>query len=217
VVVADEVVLAVGRPYVAGRHPVATSVLESVVTLAALHTSGPSAAREVLLAPVRVKPSPPRLAGGPALGAREEVLERNVQERGARLGEHGIALAKLPVDVDAAAAAARDPRRESQLAVDEHRSPEADEDPCRHGREVVPGGEEPAGLVKCGGNESSMHDPGAGLMPFAEAESRVVPSEPCRLGEREMKPVGVVPAPPARGVVVRRYVYRSPPRSKCAR
>jgi hypothetical protein len=62
-----------------------------------------------------------------------------------------------------------------------------------------------------------VHDPRPGLMALTELEGRLVAREPLGLREREMNPFGVVPAPPAGRIMVRGYLYRSPPRSKCAR
>src|ERR671925_6558 len=76
-----------------------------------------------------VKSPPPRFACGAALRGGEEVLERNVEERAARLGEDvcAPAVADLGVDVDPPAAAAGQPGGQRELVVDRHRAPVADE------------------------------------------------------------------------------------------
>ena len=164
-----------------------------------------------------MKPSPPGLAGGAALGAGKEVLERHVQEGAARFGEHLAVEAEPAVDVDSPAAALRHPGGEVELAVDQHRPAVAHEDPGRHRRKAVPGGEEAAGLVQCGTDESTVDDSGPSLVALAERERRLVALDPLRGGSGKMDPVRVfLPATPARGVMVRRDLYLRPPRSKWA-
>src|SRR5207244_5068561 len=106
-----------------------------------------------------LEPPAPRLAGGASLRRGEEVLERDVDERGARLGKRRVAVEELAPDADAAPAARLDPRADEQLRVDRNRMAIADEDPRRHGREAIPGGEESAGLVEEGGDEPTVDDP----------------------------------------------------------
>jgi len=140
-----------------------------------------------------------------------------VQEGPARLGEDLALEAEIAVDVDAPPAALGHPRANLQVAVDEHGPPVADEDPRGHAREPVPRGEEPAGLVKSGADEPAVDDPRPSLMPLAEGEGRVVTlySLNRRAGKADAVRV-LLPATPARGVMVRRDLYRRPPRSKCA-
>ena len=57
-----------------------------------------------------MKSLPPSFAGGPPFRAREEVLERHMQEGAASLGEDLPVESEVAVDVDAASAALRDPR-----------------------------------------------------------------------------------------------------------
>ena len=64
-----------------------------------------------------MKSPPPGLPGSPPFGAREEVLERHVQEGPARLGEDLALEAEIAVDVDAPAAALGHPRGNLQVAV----------------------------------------------------------------------------------------------------
>jgi hypothetical protein len=145
------------------------------------------------------------------------MLQRDVQEGGARLGQNLLAIAELAVDADAPPAAVRDPRGHRQCLVDEHRAPEADEDPCGHRREAVPGGEEAAGFVQRGADDPAVDDPRRGLASFGERERRLVALDPLRARKRKMDAVRIVPATPARLVVMRRNaLYRKPPRSKCA-
>jgi hypothetical protein len=168
-----------------------------------------------VLFPVGVKSAAPRAAGGPALGAREEVLERDVQEGSPRLGEELVAVAKVAVDVDSAASAVGHPGGESELTVDERGPAVADEDPRGHRRETVPGGEEAAGLVEGRPDEPAVHDPRPGLVALAEGEGGLVALDPLPRRQRKVDAVRILlPATPARGVVVRRNLYRRPPRSK---
>ena len=164
-----------------------------------------------------MKSPPPALPGGTALGAREEVLERHVQEGAARLGEDIPLEAEPAVDMDAPAAAFRHPGRDLQRAVDQDRAPVADEDSRGHAREAVPGRQEPAGLVESSADEPAVHDSGPGLMTRAEGEGRFVAVDPLLRRPREVDAVRVLlPATPACGVMVRRDLYRRPPRSKWA-
>jgi hypothetical protein len=145
------------------------------------------------------------------------VLERDVEEGSAGLGEELSAVVELPLHVDAPPAAVRDSGRDGQVAVDERRLPVADEHPSRHCREAVPGGEQPARFVERRSDEPSVDNPGAGLVPFGEGKGRLVALQPLLCGQRQVDAVGIGTATPARGVMVRRYpFYRRPPRSKCA-
>lgn len=164
-----------------------------------------------------MKSTAPGLAGGASLRARQKVLERHVQEGPARLGEHLAFEAQTAVDMDAPAAALRHPRGDLELAVDEHRPPVAHEDPCRHGRKPVPGGEQAAGLVERCPDEPAVDDSRPGLVALAEAEGRFVAFDPLLGRPREVDAVRVLlPATPTGGVMVRRDVYLRPPRSKWA-
>lgn len=140
-----------------------------------------------------------------------------MQEGAARLGEHFALEAEVAVDVDAPAAAFGHPGGNRDLAVDEHGPAVADEDPRGHAREAVPCGEEPAGLVQSGADETAVDDPGGGLVALAEGKRRLVAFDPLLRRPREMDAVRVVAATPTRRVVVRRNaVQRRPPRSKWA-
>ncbi len=164
-----------------------------------------------------MKSPPPGFAGGPSFRAREEVLERHVQESAAGLGEDLPVQAEVTVDVDAPPAALGHPRGDAEITVDEHGPAVADEDPGRHGREAVPRGEKAAGLVQRGADEASVHDSRRGLMALAEGEPRLVAVDSLLSGEREVDAVRVVATAPTRRVVVRRdSAQRRPPRSKWA-
>ena len=164
-----------------------------------------------------MKLAPPRLAGGAAFRAREEVLERHVQEGTARLGEDLALAAQGAVDVDPPPAALRHPRCDLELAVDKDGTAVADEDPCSDGRKAVPRGEQPAGLVQGGSDETAVDDSRTSLVALAEREGRLVALDAFFDGAGKMDPLRVFAAPPTRRIVVRRYpVYRRPPRSKCA-
>ena len=109
-----------------------------------------------------------------ALRRRQEVVERDVQERPACLGEDLVAVTELGIDVDPPPAAVRHPGGERELVVDEDRPPVAHEDPRRHGREAVPRGQEPAGLVEGRGDQAAVDDAGPGLVVVAEGDGRLV-------------------------------------------
>src|SRR5207253_9477490 len=64
----------------------------------------------------------PRLGRSLALRRLEEVLEGHVQEGGARLGEHLVAVADLRRDPEAPSALARQLGLDEQLRVDVHRA-----------------------------------------------------------------------------------------------
>jgi hypothetical protein len=164
-----------------------------------------------------VKSAPPRLAGGAALRAREEVLERHMQKGTARLCEDLAFAAQGAIDMDSPPAALRHPRCDLELAVDEDRTAVADEDPRGDGRKAVPRGEKPAGLVQGGSDETAVDDSRTGLVALAEGEGRLVALDAFFDRAGKMDPLRVFAAPPTRRIVVRRYpVYRRPPRSKCA-
>jgi hypothetical protein len=141
-----------------------------------------------------------------------------MQEGGARFGQDLGALTELAVDVDPPPTTVRHPGCERQGAVDEDRAPVAYEDPRRHGGEAVPRREQPARLVERGADESSVHDPGPGLVTLAEREGRLVALDSLLGRARKVEAVpALVPAAPARRIVVRgNLLYRRPPRSKWA-
>lgn len=164
-----------------------------------------------------MKPAPPGLAGRSSFRAREEVLERHVQEGAASLGEDLAVQAEVAVDVDPPPAALGHPRGDLEIAVDEHGLAIADEDPGGHRRETVPCGEEPAGLVQRGADEAPVDDSRPGLVALAEGEGRLVAVDSLLSREREVDAVRVVATAPTRRVVVRRdSAQRRPPRSKWA-
>ena len=145
------------------------------------------------------------------------MLERHVQEGAAGFGEDLAVQAEVAVDVDAPPAALGHPRSDRELAVDQHGSAVADEDPGGHGREAVPRGEESARFVQRSADEASMDDARRGLVTLAEGEPCVVPLDPFSRRAGEMDAVRVVATAPTRRVVVRRNsAQRRPPRSKCA-
>jgi hypothetical protein len=149
------------------------------------------------------------------------MLERNVEERRAGLGEHLRLVAEVRVDVDPPAARPCDPGRQYELALDRDGLPVADEDARGHGREAIPGGEQPARFVERGADETPVDDARTGLVPLAERDRRVVALDTLFKREGKLDALGVVAASPAGGIVMRRNtrarVYLSPPRSKCAR
>ena len=164
-----------------------------------------------------MKSPPPGRAGRPSFRAREEVLERHVQESAASLGEDLAVQTEVAVDVDPPPAALGHPRGDAEIAVDEHGPAVADEDPDGHGREAVPRGEEAAGFIQRGADEASVDDSRRGLMALAEGERRLVAVDSLLRGEREVDAVRVVATAPTRRVVVRRdSAQRRPPRSKWA-
>jgi len=164
-----------------------------------------------------VKSPPPGRAGRPSFRAREEVLERHVQEGAASFGEDLAVQTEVAVDVNAPSAALGHPRGNRECAVDEHGPAVADEDPASHGGEAVPRGEEAAGLIQRGADEASVDDSRRGLVALAEGERRLVAVDSLLRGEKEVDAVRVVATAPTRRVVVRRdSAQRRPPRSKCA-
>jgi hypothetical protein len=171
-----------------------------------------------MLFPVGVKLPAPGLSGRAPLGRGEEVLERNVEEGAAGLGQHVRTLAQLGIHMEATAAAVHHPGGNGEPAVDQNGRPVADEHPDGDAWEPVPCGEQSARLVQGGADEPSVDDPRPGLVPFAERELRLVALDALFGWEGEMDAVRVVSAPPAGWVVMRRYAvfYRSPPRSKWA-
>jgi alpha-beta hydrolase superfamily lysophospholipase len=79
----------------------------------------------------------------------------------------------------------------------------------------VPGGEQAARLVEGRADEPAVHDPWPGLVVLAEREGGLVALDSLLLGSGKVDAVVILlPATPARGVVVRRDLYRRPPRSK---
>jgi len=120
----------------------------------------------------------PGFTGGAALGCSQEVFERDVQERAARLGQDLVALAQVAVDVDATTARARHACGDEQLAVDVHGAPVAHEDACGHRWEAMPGRDEPARLVERGGDEPAVHEPRPTLVALVEGEPRLVRGDP---------------------------------------
>jgi hypothetical protein len=125
------------------------------------------------------------------------VLERDVEEGGARLGEYVLPIPEFAVDPDPSPAAVGHPRGHRQELVDQDRPAVADEDPRRHGGEAVPGREEAAGLVERGADDPAVDDPRRGLVALREREGRLVALDSLRGWERKVDAIGIVPAPPA--------------------
>ncbi len=150
------------------------------------------------------EPGPPALAGGASLWRREEVLERHVQERRARLGERLGAVDEIGADADPPSARALDLGPQQELRVDRHRPAVAHEDARRHRGEAVPGREDPAGLVQRGRDDAAVHDPGPALVVLGEPDGRDVRGDALLVGKREVEAERVLAAPEAGRVVVRR-------------
>ena len=164
-----------------------------------------------------MKSPPPSFSGGSSFRAREEVLERHVQEGAASLGEDLSVQSEVAVDVDAAPAALGHPSGDGKLAIDEHGPAVTDEDPGGHGREAVPRGEEAARLVQRGADKASVDDPRRSLVALAEGKPRLVAIDALLRRRREVDAVRVVATAPTRRVVVwRNSAQRRPPRSKWA-
>ena len=132
------------------------------------------------------------------------MLERHVQERGPRLGEHLVAVADLRCDPEASSPLARDLGLHEQLGVDVDGPAVAHEDPSRHGRKAVPGREQPAGLVERGRDEPAVDEPRASLMALVEGKPRFVLRQALAGRAWKPDPGGRTAATPAGGVVVRR-------------
>ena len=150
------------------------------------------------------------------LGSLEEVLERDVDECEPGFCEELVRIPELAAHEDAPATLVLDPRPHRELPVDRHRTPVAEEHAPGHGREAVPGGREPAGLVDQRRDHPAVHEPGPALVALVERERRLVAVGALRLGLRKVEADRIVSAPEARGIVVRRDLQRMPPRSKCA-
>jgi hypothetical protein len=145
------------------------------------------------------------------------VLERYVEKRAPRFGQH-LGVAQQPaVYMDSPSAHVCHPRAHDELVVDGHGLPVADEDPGGDGREAVPGGQEPARLVERSGDESSVGQPGPRLVALVEVEASLVALGALFRRWRQVDSGGIVSAAPALGIVVRRDpVQRKPPCWKCA-
>src|SRR5215203_5832085 len=151
----------------------------------------------------------PRFARGLSLGGSEEVLERDVEERGARLREHLAARgANLAVDVQAPAAGALQPRCDRQLRVDRHGLPVAHEDPGGDRGEAIPGREQATGLVERGADEPAVRDPRSALVPLVERERGLVGVGALLRRRGQPDPVPAVAATPAGAIVVWRNLHR---------
>ena len=137
------------------------------------------------------------------------MLERDVEKGAACFGQDLRAVAKLGLHVQAPAAAVGHPGGNGELSVDESRAAVADEDTNGHRREAVPGGEETARLVQRRAHEASVGDSRPGLVALPEGEGRLVALDSLLGGKRKVNALRVVPAPPARGVMVRRYPLAS--------
>lgn len=144
------------------------------------------------------------------------MLEGNVEERRPGLREDLVPISELAVHVHPAPAAVGDPGGDAQAAVDQDGAPVADENPRRDGRESVPGGEQAASLVQRGADQASMDDPRSRLVVLGKGEGRLIALDSLLRRKRKVDPMRIVATTPACRVVVRRNVYRRPPRSKCA-
>src|SRR5207245_1928536 len=129
------------------------------------------------------RPSP-CLSGSPALGRGEKVLQRDVQECRASLGERLGPLSQSRAHVDSASARRLQLGPKEQLRVDRDGVAVADEDPCRHRGKPVPRRKEPARLVERRRHEPPVDDAGAGLMPFVDVRVRLVLLDPLALRQR---------------------------------
>jgi len=163
----------------------------------------------------------PAFACRSAFRGGQEVLQRDVEHRGPRLGERLVAVGDCRTHSDPPAACLLDARSHEQLGIDRDRAAVADEDASRHRRERVPGGEEPARLVERGRDDAAVRDAGTALVALVEGEERLVLRETCFGRLRQPQTDRVVAAAPARRVVVRRdLVYgqtpsKVPKRSSC--
>src|SRR4051794_18354355 len=101
---------------------------------------------------------PPLLARGASFGRRQEVLEGDVDERRARVGEDVAPVDELAGDVDSAASLVVDVRADQQLGVDLNRPAVVNEEAAGDGRKAVPGGKEAASLVERGRDEPAVDE-----------------------------------------------------------
>jgi hypothetical protein len=145
------------------------------------------------------------------------MLERHVEEGTASFGEGLAVEPQVAVDMDSPPAALSHPCGDPKLTVDQHRTAVADEDARGHRGKAMPRGEKAAGFVERGTDEPAMDDPRGRLVALGEAEPRLVTIDPLLSRPRKVDAVRVLlPATPACRVMVRRDVYRRPPRSKWA-
>jgi hypothetical protein len=158
----------------------------------------------VLLFPFGVKLPAPDLAHRSAFRRGEEVLQRDVEEGGAGLGQDLVAVAERAVDADPAASAIGHPGRHRQCAVDEDGAPIADKDSRGHRRKPVPRREKPARLVEGGADEAAVDDPRRGLVPLGEREGGLVAVDSLLGGRGKVDPFRIIATAPARRIVMGR-------------
>src|SRR5256885_10334471 len=152
-------------------------------------------------------PAPPLFGGRLPFRRAEKVLQRHVDEGATSLREDVVPVDDLAGDVNPTAALVLDPGLDQQFGVDRHRTAEVDEEPARHGREAVPGGQEPAGLVERGGDEPTVHKPRRGLVSLVELEIGLVLGQPFAFGLAQVDSERVVSAAPTGRIVVRRHLW----------
>ena len=111
------------------------------------------------------------------------------------------AVVELAGDLEPAPPACQDPGSQAELAVDRDRLPVADRDPRRHGREAMPGREQPAGLVEGRADDPAVDEPRAALVLEPKGDRRLVPLGADRGRQREPQAVGMNAAPEAGGIV----------------
>src|SRR5512132_1102456 len=152
------------------------------------------------------EPAPPLFRGRLTFRRAEKVLQRDVEEGATRLREDVVAVDDLACDVNPTAAFVLDPGLDQQLRIDRYRTAKVDEEPARHGREAVPGGEQATRFVERGGDEPTVHEPRPGLVPLVELEIGLVLGQPLALGLAQVDSERVVAAAPAGRIVVRRHL-----------
>jgi hypothetical protein len=170
----------------------------------------------IVVLTVSGQPAPPGFACRPALGRDEEVLERDVHERHARIRQHLLAFPEPTADVNAPALRLLDEGPRDQLPVDRDRAAVMEEQAPGDGGEAVPRDEQAADLVEEGCDEAAVDEARPALVALVEGERRLVAVGALLVGSGKVEADRVVAAAEAGRVVVRRDLQRRPPRSKWA-
>src|SRR5205809_2170307 len=151
----------------------------------------------------------PRFGAGLAFWGLQEVLERDMDERQAGLGQQLVRVPELAAHEDSAASFVLDPRSHRERPVDRDRPPVAEEHASGDGREAVTGRDEPARLVDQRGDHAAVCEPRPALVALVEGEGRFVAVCSLDLGVWEAKSDRVVATPKTGRVVVWRDLHRS--------
>src|SRR5206468_3751903 len=110
----------------------------------------------------------PRFGVGLAFWGLQEVLEPDMDERQAGLGQQLVRVPELAAHEDSAASFVLDPRSHRERPVDRDRPPVAEEHASGDGREAVTGRDEPARLVDQRGDHAAVCEPRPALVALVE-------------------------------------------------